>query len=73
MSSVVLDHSINAFESFKCFVPASRFLIKNLYLGSLKSFAYKQILSISSCSFIKLSNAFLFPDTEPPIIIILYR
>ena len=49
-----------------------RFLIKYPYFGSLISFAYKEILSILYCSFIKLSNAFVFPDPEPPTIKILY-
>ena len=31
------------------------------------------MLSISASFFIRLSNAIVFPDTEPPIINILYR
>ena len=57
----------------KCFISASsRFLINYSYFSSLKSLAYKQSLSISYFSFIKLINAFVFSDPEPPIIIILY-
>ena len=70
---MVLENSINAFGSFKYFVPAfSRFLIKISYFDLLKSFACKEILSISFCLFIKLSSAFVFPDPEPPIIKFLY-
>ena len=47
-------------------------LIKNCYLASYGSLAYKYILSISGCLFIKFNNAFVFPDPEPPIINILY-
>ena len=46
--------------------------IKNWYLSSYGSFAYKYILSMSGWLFIRFSNAFLFPDPEPPIINILY-
>ena len=49
------------------------FLIKMLCFGSFKSLTYKYILSISCCSFIKLSNVFVFLDPEPPIIKIQYR
>ena len=46
---------------------------KNWYFGSFKSLAYKSILSISAtCSYIKLSHAFAFPDPKLPIINILY-
>ena len=48
-------------------------LIKNSYFGSLKSFAYKKLLSTSLCSLIELSNVFAFPDPEPPIMKIQYR
>ena len=54
------------------FPASSGFLIKNPYLDSFKSFAYKYILSISSCSFIDLSNTFVFPDPELRIIKIPY-
>ena len=73
MSSIIFENLINAFGVFTCFIPtSSRFLIKYSYLGSLNSLTYKQILSISICSFIKLINAFVFPDPELPIINILY-
>ena len=45
--------------------------IKNWYLASYKTLAYKYILSISGCLFIKLNNAFVFPHPEPPTISIL--
>ena len=50
----------------------SLFLIKNWYLSSYGSSAYKYILSISGWLFIKFSNALTFPDPQPPIINILY-
>ena len=50
----------------------SLLLIKNWYLASYGSLAYKYILSISGWLFIKFNNAFVFPDPEPPIINILY-
>ena len=50
----------------------SLFLIKNWYLSSYGSLAYKYILSMSCWLCIKFSNAFVFPDPEPPIINILY-
>ena len=50
----------------------SLLLIKNWYLASYGSLAYKYILSISGWLFIKFNNAFVFPDPEPPIISILY-
>ena len=61
----ILDKS---FRIIKCFNPIfSLFLIKNWYLSSYGSLAYKYILSISGWLFIKFSNAFVFPDPEPPI------
>ena len=72
-SCILLEYSIKALGSFKCFNPMlSVFLIKNWYLPSYGSLAYKYILSISGWLFIKFSNAFVFPDTEPPIIDIVY-
>ena len=50
----------------------SLLLIKNWYLSSYGSLAYKYILSISGWLFIKFNNAFVFPDPEPPIIGYLY-
>ena len=46
-------------------------LISNWYFASYGSFAYKK-LPISGSWFIRLSNAFVFPDREPPTINILY-
>ena len=64
---------MKAFGSLKCFNPVlSLLLIKNWYLASYGSLAYKYILSISGWLFIKFNNAFVSPDPEPPIIIILY-
>ena len=40
--------------------------------ASYKSFAYKCILPTSGSLFIKLNNAFVFPDPEPPVIDNLY-
>ena len=45
----------------------SLLLIKNWYLASYGSLAYRYILSISGWLFIKLNNAIVFPDPEPPI------
>ena len=45
----------------------SLLLIKNWYLASYGSLAYRYILSISGWLFIKLNNAIVFPDSEPPI------
>ena len=47
-------------------------LISNWYCVSFGSFAYKMILSISVSWFIRLSNAFVYPDPEHPIINVLY-
>ena len=70
---ILLEYSVKTLGSLKCFNPMlSFFLIKNWYLSSYGSFAYKHILSISGWLFIKFSNAFVFPDPEPPIINILY-
>ena len=49
----------------------SLLLIKNLYLASYGSLAYKYILPISGWLFIEFNNAFVFSDPEPPIISIL--
>ena len=51
----------------------SLLLIKNWYLASYGSLAYKYILSIHGWLFIKFNKAFVFPDTESPIINILYE
>ena len=40
-SLMVFEHSVNGFESFKCFIPVSSHVIKNSHFGSLESFAYK--------------------------------
>ena len=70
----MFEYSINTFGSLQYFIlTSSRFLIKKSYLGSLKSFAYKQILSISTSCIIKLGNAFVFSYPEPPVIKIVYR
>ena len=45
-------------------------LISNLYFASYGSLEYKK--SISGSLFIRLRNAFVFPDPEPPNINILY-
>ena len=47
-------------------------LITNWYLASCGYLAYKYILSISGRLFIKFNNAYVFPDSEPPIISVLY-
>ena len=49
----------------------SLLLIKNWYLASYGSLAYKYIVSISGWLFIKFNNAFVFSDQKPPIISIL--
>ena len=73
ISSVSFEYSIKAFESFKYFNPVlSLLLISNWHFALYRSFAYKKILSTSGYLFIKLSNAFVFPDLEPPIINIWY-
>ena len=51
----------------------SLLLIKNWYLASYGSLAYKYILSISGYFFNKFNNAFVFLDPETPIIDILYE
>ena len=48
------------------------YLIGNWYFASYESLAYKYILSVSGSLFIKLSNAFVFPDPEPPTTNIVY-
>ena len=50
----------------------SLLLIKYWYFESYGSFAYKYILSMSGWFFIISYNKFDFPDSEPPIINILY-
>ena len=74
ISSISFEYSIKALESLKYFkFVLSLLLIKNRYFSSYGSLAYKYILSISGCWFIRLNNEFVFPDPEPPIINILYR
>ena len=51
----------------------SPLFIKNWYLASYGSLAYKYILSISGLLFNKFTNAFVFLDPESPIISVLYR
>ena len=51
----------------------SLLFIKNWYLSSYGSFAYKYILSMSGWLFIKFNNVFVFPDPESPIINIMYE
>ena len=51
---------------------AGTFLFVNQKFSSNASLAYKYILSISGWWSIKLSNEFVFPDPEPPILKILY-
>ena len=64
---------MKAFESLKYLNPVlSLLLIKNWYLASFGSLAYKYYLPISGRLFIKFNNAFVFPDPDPPIINILY-
>ena len=64
---------IKALQSLRYINPVfSLLLIKNWYLASYGSLAYKYILSISGWLFIKFNKAFLFPDPEPLIISILY-
>ena len=48
------------------------FLIKNWYFALYRSLSYTYILSIYGCWLIKLNNQFVFTDTEPPSINILY-
>ena len=43
-----------------------------LMFASYRSFAYECILPMSGSLFIKLDNAFVFPDSKPPIINNLY-
>ena len=67
------EYSIKALGLTKGSNPTfSRLLIKYLYFDSHESFACRYVLSKSGCLFIKFSNAFVFPDLEAPIIIILY-
>ena len=64
---------MKALGSLKGFNPVLYLLfIKNWYLVSYGTLAYKYILSISGWLFIKVNNAFVFSDPEPPIINILY-
>ena len=72
-SSISFEYLIKVFGSLKCFNPVlSLLFIKNLYLASCGSLAYKYISLISGWLFIKFNNAFIFPDPEPPVISILY-
>ena len=65
---------MKALGSLKCFNPVlSLLLIKNCYLVSRGSLAYKCILSIPGWLFIKFNIAFVFPDTGPPITSILHE
>ena len=60
-------------ERLECIKPTLFLLfIKNWYLASYGSLAWKYTLSISDVFFIKFNNAFVSPDPEPPIINILY-
>ena len=64
---------MKALELLKCFKSIlSLLLIKNWYFVSYGSLVYKQILSISGSSFIRLVNEFVFLDRESPIVNILY-
>ena len=73
ISFISFEYWIKALGSWKCFNPVlSLLLIKNSYLDSYESLAYKYILSVSSWLCIKFNNTFVFPDPEPPIISILY-
>ena len=64
---------MKAFGSLKCLNPVLfPLLIKNWYLASYGSLAYRYILSMSGWFFIKFNNAFVFQDPEPPTISILY-
>ena len=47
-------------------------LIINWHFASNESLAYKKILSKYGSWFIRLTNAFVFPDPEPQTIKILY-
>ena len=67
------EYSIKALGWLKCFIPVFSFLlIENWYFVLYGSFAYRYILSLSGWLHIKLNNAFVFPDPEPPINSILY-
>ena len=71
--SILSEYSIKALESFKCFEPVlSRLLTENWYFASYGSLVDRKILSIPGSWFIRLSNAFVVPDPEPPTINILY-
>ena len=67
------EYPLQPLESLKCFNPVLSFvLIENWYFASYGSLAYKYILSVCGCWFIRLNNEFVFPDPEPLIINILY-
>ena len=75
---IYLEYSIKVLESWQRFKPTlSHLLINNWYFTSYGSSAYKhgsltnaQILSILGN--VKLSNALVFPNLDPPIINMLY-
>ena len=50
----------------------SLYIISNWYFASDRSLEYKHILSISGLWITRLSNAFVFPDPEPPTINTVY-
>ena len=71
--SHIIEIFINALESLECFNPEPwRFLVKNWYFASQGSLAYQWILSASGWRPIRSNNEFVFPDSEPPTIKILY-
>ena len=72
-STILFKYSIKALKSLKCFKRVlSLLLIKNWYFASYGFLANKWILPISGWWFIKLNNELVFPDSEPPIINILW-
>ena len=61
-------------ESLKCFIPTScHFWIRNWYLDSYRSLAYKWVLWICDWWFIRFNNTLIFPNLEPPTINFLYE
>ena len=69
-----LECSIKVLRSLQCFKPtfSFSFLIKSSCFASNGALAYRCILSISCCYFIKLSNPFDFSDIENQVINIMY-
>ena len=49
-----------------------RLLVKNWCFASYESLAYEEVLLISGCWLIRLNNEIVFPDSQPPVINILY-